>query len=166
MFVCLVLSSSGGSTPSPCPRLCRDLLYLRGWDESRRTSALLHIPNLRALVVGYLARLLGDIFRLGLPTLTGASQDAVETAAPLVQICVVFGPPLSFEHSLDPSADLVAAVRGVADVLRRFGASRCSPSVCLSLSLSLYISPLSIGATTDVLEQLRLVGDLNLSLPW
>lgn len=163
MFVCLVLSSSGGSTPSPCPRLCRDLLYLRGWDESRRTSALLHIPNLRALVVGYLARLLGDIFRLGLPTLTGASQDAVEMAAPLVQICVVFGPPLSFEHSLDPSADLVAAVRGVADVLRRFGASRCSLSLCLS---SLSISPLSIGATTDVLEQLRLVGDLNLSLPW
>ena len=139
MFVCLVLSSSGGSTPSPCPRLCRDLLYLRGWDESRRTSALLHIPNLRALVVGYLARLLNDIFCLGLPTLTGASQDAVETAAPLVQICVVFGPPLAFEHSLDPSADLVAAVRGVGDLLRRFGASRCFSLSLFSLYLPLFL---------------------------
>ena len=36
----------------------------------------------------------------------------------------------------------------------------------LSVSGSLSISPLSFGATTDVLEQLRLVGDLNLSLPW
>ena len=158
-----MLPSSRPSTPSPCPRLCRDVLYLLGWDEACGTSALLYIPDLRGKVVGYLAGLLGDIFRLGLPTLTGASQDAVEMAAPLVQICVVFGPPLSFDHSVDPSADLVALVDRVRSLLRLFGSLCILQSQSFSLSLS---NILVLGAATDVLRRLELARDLDLSLPW
>ena len=133
-----MLPASGAEAPVfVSPRLCRDAMFLLGWDESLRASVLLHIPNTRGLVIDYLARLHVECFGMGMPVLTGDAQHRVETAAPLVQICVVFGPPLVFEHSQDPSVVLVAAVDRVRERLELFGACfECG----LALMRSLFVS--------------------------
>ena len=170
----LLVMPSSASASVGVSELSRILDFFDTWDDSLPISPPLQQP-VNMLVGDYLDCFAAECSRLRKPGLDVDARRAFLRAGGLVQVCVMYGPPLLQPQSERPSALMISAIRKASNHLRRLRAwlwlcvlSLYAPLSCLpliSLSLSLSLPDCPFGSAVGIEEKLDIVRQLNLVLP-